>query len=339
MPLHTKSRQGLGSDSGIGFGSALAFGFASGRGRNRDRQGAAPLAPLAKLLAAATLFAALTQAQSLTGIQSGFVYDATAKAIRPVNGLPGASTLGDPLDFGSSLPFDQVEFSTTHKRAYASVANQFYKLNLITNIAEPVETSLTNARLIAPGLLWSPDTRQVQFTESATQTFVASDGALTAAILKSGCAILAFDAGTVESICGNTQTQLFNDATAKIISLASTTASVYALDANSNQVLELSQTPTPIAAGFQQPVGLAAVSETQLAVADAGTQTLNFISLNATPAAPAISLLFAPTSLRHMDSNILQLGDAGAKPFEVIDLNQQNRNFFIPAIAIAKGDN
>ena len=56
------------------------------------------------------------------------------------------------------------------------------------------------------------------------------------------------------------------------------------------------------------------------------------IDWNDTPAPEPVTLLFKSTTLRYLGTQILQLGEAGPAPFEVLDLNQQNRNFFIPAI-------
>jgi hypothetical protein len=295
------------------------------------------LRPSLRLSVFASMFLVSLSAQGITGIRSGYVFDTQSKSIRPVNGLPGASTLGAPLAFGLNAPFDQVQFTKTGNSAYASINTQIYKLNLDTQTAEPLTNTPADALLVAPGLIWSPSTRQIQFTETnGAQSFVAADGNLTAALLHKSCATLAFDSGTIESICGNTQTQLFNDPTAKITALAPTTTAIYALDSNNNQVRQLGK-QDPIASGFQQPVGLATVTDTQLAIADAATQSVTFISLDNSQPTDPISLLFAPTTLRHLASNILQLGEVGANPFEVIDLNQRNRNFFVPAIA--KGDN
>ena len=278
-----------------------------------------------------TLLPLLAYAQGVTGPRSGFVFDAQAKAIRPVNGIPGAATLGEPLDLGG-LTLDQVEFGFAGV-AYAIASGRVYRISLNNPKAEIISGTLPDARLAAGGVLWSPSTRTLQFLTDGRQVLVNADGNLTAAVLTGvNCAILAFDSGAVESLCDNNQLRIYDDQTVTVTALAVTHDAIFALAGN--RILELSPELKTISSGIQL-VGLTAVNNVLLAVADANQRNVTFISLNDNPAPSPVNLLFKPKGLRHLDTDILQLGDAGLEPFEVIDLNQQNRNFFIPAIVTA----
>src|SRR5205814_10136245 len=43
------------------------------------------------------------QQSSIGGPSSGFAFDQSARVLRQIRGIPGASTLGEPVDFGLSL--------------------------------------------------------------------------------------------------------------------------------------------------------------------------------------------------------------------------------------------
>ena len=131
------------------------------------------------LLALLPLF---SYAQGLTGIQSGFVFDTQSKVIRPVNGLPGVATLGEPVDVGVAL--NQVEFVRGSDVAYAAAEDRVYRIRLSTGTAETINETLAGGRLVAAGLFWIESSRTIQFLSDLSQVFVDSDGDLTAAVFK-----------------------------------------------------------------------------------------------------------------------------------------------------------
>jgi len=53
------------------------------------------------VLAAGGVLAA--QQGSLSGPVAGFIYDSPGHALRPVQGVPGASLIGDPINLGLDL--------------------------------------------------------------------------------------------------------------------------------------------------------------------------------------------------------------------------------------------
>ncbi len=60
------------------------------------------------ILVAVAAAAALNAQDRLAGPVAGYVYDAGARALRPVVGIPGASLLGDALDLGYAVEAAQV---------------------------------------------------------------------------------------------------------------------------------------------------------------------------------------------------------------------------------------
>ena len=266
----------------------------------------------------------LAYGQAVTGPRSGFVFDTKSKVIRPVNGIPGAATLGEALDLGGLL-LDQVEFSG--QLAYAVAGANVYRILLNSGQFEPIQGTQPDARLAAPRLLWSAATRTIQILPAGRPAFVKADGDLITAAVNQNCAILAFEA-TVEQLCdGTNQSRLY---AGKATALAADANSIYAI--SDNQILRLAPDLQVLGTG-PQLVGLALAGTSLLAVADAQAQTISFLAVSGKVTPDPIKLLFKPTTLRHLDTQILQLGEAGATPFEVLDLIQQNRSFFIPAIA------
>jgi hypothetical protein len=82
----------------------------------------------AHLLAGACLCVASAQSLSFTGPTSGFVFDAQAKAIRPIVGVPGAAYLGPPAVSG-------VEWASLAPDGKTALVVQETRLFLVRNLA------------------------------------------------------------------------------------------------------------------------------------------------------------------------------------------------------------
>src|ERR1043166_3804615 len=70
------------------------------------------------------------QQVSVAGPLSGFVFDGSARALRPVRGVAGAATFGDPMDAGVSLA--SASGSPRQDSAFAKAADgatRFFTLN------------------------------------------------------------------------------------------------------------------------------------------------------------------------------------------------------------------
>src|SRR5262245_38168884 len=85
---------------------------------------------------------------TLRGPVIGYVLDSALQAIRPVNGIPGSSVLGQPL----ALPFPiaAADFSPKGDLAVATAAGNDYGAYIVRNLSNnlqiaPVEGGLTSA--------------------------------------------------------------------------------------------------------------------------------------------------------------------------------------------------
>ena len=61
------------------------------------------------------------QQSQITGPVSGYIFDSAARGLRPVLGMPGASLLGDPLDFG--LPLTSVSVAPRQDAALVTATD------------------------------------------------------------------------------------------------------------------------------------------------------------------------------------------------------------------------
>jgi hypothetical protein len=104
------------------------------------------------------------QQGTLAGPVAGFVFDNAAQALRPIKGVPGASLLGDTIDFG--FPVSAVYAAPRQDSAIVVGVDQSLHLFLLNNGA-PSEVSLG-------GLSGMPS--QVVFSPSGTAVALVSPG-------------------------------------------------------------------------------------------------------------------------------------------------------------------
>jgi len=105
---------------------------------------------LVALAACSTLAA---QQGSLAGPVTGFVYDAPARAVRPIQGIPGAALIGDPVSFG--LDVHGAYVSPHQDAAFVSAADGSLHFFRLTS-AGPVETGIGGVNFVPQGVVFSP---------------------------------------------------------------------------------------------------------------------------------------------------------------------------------------
>jgi len=115
-------------------------------------------------MAAAAAGVAGAQQGSLSGPLAGFVFDHSAQVLRPVQGVPGASLLGDGVNFG--LPVSAVYVAPRQDSAVVVGVDQSLHLFLL-NGGTPTEVSLG-------GISGVPD--RVVFSPSGTAAALVSPG-------------------------------------------------------------------------------------------------------------------------------------------------------------------
>jgi len=118
-------------------------------------------------LAAGSMLTA--QQGSLSGPVAGFIYDSSGRALRPIQGVPGASLIGDPINLGLDLTAAYV--SPRQDSAFvvsADGALHFFRLNS----AGPVEASLSGISFVPQRVVFSPSgTAAALFTPGKAQVF------------------------------------------------------------------------------------------------------------------------------------------------------------------------
>jgi hypothetical protein len=125
------------------------------------------------VLAAGGVLAA--QQGSLSGPVAGFIYDSPGRALRPIQGVPGASLIGDPITLGLDLTAASV--SPRQDSAFVVSADGMLHLFRLTS-AGPAEISLGGISFIPQRVVFSPaGTAAALFTPGKVQVFQGLPGA------------------------------------------------------------------------------------------------------------------------------------------------------------------
>ena len=124
-------------------------------------------------LAAGSVLAA--QQGSLAGPVAGFVYDSPGRALRPIQGVPGASLIGDPINLGLDLTAAYV--SPRQDSAFVVSADGLLHFFRLASTG-PVETSLGGISFIPQRVVFSPSgTAAALLTLGKAQVFQGLPGA------------------------------------------------------------------------------------------------------------------------------------------------------------------
>jgi len=122
---------------------------------------------LGLVLAAGSVLVA--QQGSLSGPVAGFVYDSSGRALRPIQGVPGASLIGDPINLGLDLTAAYV--APRQDSAFVVSADGALHFFGLTS-AGPVEISLSGISFIPQRVVFSPSgTSAALFTPGKAQVF------------------------------------------------------------------------------------------------------------------------------------------------------------------------
>jgi hypothetical protein len=114
------------------------------------------------------------QQGSLAGPVAGFVYDSSSRALRPVQGVPGASLIGHPLSLGLDLTAAYVAPRQDSAFVVSDGALHFFRLAS----AGPVEATLGGVSFIPQRVIFSPSgTAAALFTPGNVQVFQGLPGA------------------------------------------------------------------------------------------------------------------------------------------------------------------
>jgi hypothetical protein len=234
---------------------------------------------------------------------SGFVVDARSQAIRPINGLPGASLLGQALDL--SLNVQVAAFSASGDVAVVADGNQSGQAILVRSLkstpaVQPLDGALAGVNVIAvndagtAAVVYSAASNQLQFLtglpdnpQASTPLSLSSlpGGVLSLAIAASGTsAVVGVSDGTyggvyaIASQDGSTPQTLAAANRPTAVLYLNGDQDVAFADASTNQIVvihnvnsdDTASVLTVAGDNIQNPVGLQAANGTLLA-ANAGS--------------------------------------------------------------------
>jgi hypothetical protein len=310
-----------------------------------------------KYLSTSLLLAVCVSAAGPGGTVPGYILDSRQAAIRAIYGIPGALQLGAPLD----LPFrvTSAAFGPAGDYALAISGQQPAHAFLIQSLGSV--PSVTDLGAVADGtrvlavnasgsaaLLYAGDGSAIQFVTGLPQAPAVSGivstaalaGAITAAALDTAGACAMLGTGALETLCadGTSQRILAAGMTISDVTLTNQGQDVVLADRAAQQIVLVSQYAQSAnvsvlagpADGIDTPVGVQAVSATQILVADSGASAVFVIDPTAAGHITTVNVNVAPTQLRPLaDRSILLLNDVSAMPFTIMDL-QSMQTFFIP---------
>lgn len=311
----------------------------------------------------------VAQQSTLAGPVAGFVFDSPSHVLRPIQGIPGASLLGDPVDFGFDLSAAWV--SPAQDTAFVLAADSslhFFKLNggkvsevslgglsgaPQTVVFSPSGTAAAlfaagRARVLtglpnSPSLVGTvsiPDSGQPVVTRGEKKAPVRAIGA-GLALSDDGSYMAGISQGSVRLLGIHGDSRILLTAQSdSLVAFAAGGHDVAVVDsvAGLNLIRNASGTGTPqvVAApdtGMANPVGLAFSRDSQtLYVASASAQSVAAFGL-AGASRSDVSCNCTPTMLVPM-GNVFRLGDYTSAPLWLLDTGASKpRTVFVPARA------
>ena len=300
----------------------------------------------------------------LRGPVMGYVLDATTKAIRPVNGIPGSSVLDQPLVL--PFPVAAAAFSPRGDFALVTSASDDHTAYVLRNLGDvphidPIEGGISGADRVflnadaSAGVLLASDGRQLQFLQrfpaspmvgpllnlssiSGTITALAIDrtgsNVLIAVSDAHGALYLATPDLQIPRLIAN-----FGSPTA--VAFLNGDQDVIVADAATNEITLLRNfAGTPQAFrlagerdGVSGPVGLRISPDSRkLYIASAPSRTLDIWNFEAQSIEASYPLDAEPTRLTPFrGSSIFLLNDVGDHPLVLVDAALDPAVYFVPA--------
>jgi hypothetical protein len=304
----------------------------------------------------------------------GYVLDAGGQAIRPVNGIPGSSLLGEPL----ALPFPVAAAAFSSQNTYAlvvSAADDRMAYTVQNLGAEPsmtlIEGAITGADRVffdkdaSAGALLASDTRQLQLLRGLPASPLAEQpidlstipGSITAvAIDRTATNILIAAAAEYGALYlvqfGSGEPSLprliANFASPSAVALLRDDRDVIVADMALNEITlihEFAATPEIFRVaderdGISGPAGLwISTDNRRLYIANNASRTLGIWNLELQSIEAAFSLDAAPTRLTPLQgSSTFVLNEAGEDPLLLLDAAADPAVYFVPAARNRTGD-
>ncbi len=299
---------------------------------------------------AVLLFAALTatalQAQEtrLAGPISGMVYDAGARSLRPLLGVPGASYLGD-------VSLSQLDGAAVSPDGRSVLIAREGKLLLGRglNDAETSWAVLDQAAAIPELLGWSDDSSWAFAISGRTARAWSSGGEMRSYELPGAAALAAVDSAgrLLAGVDGEGVYVLDGESSRlaarfeKVSALVIAGSTLFAADSARNEILEIRDyagaAEVLAFAAEMSPVGLALTRDRrELVVASQSERALTSYSIESRERLSRIDLNFEPTRLARLSSSLFLMNsiEAGV-PLQLLDTSSTPSVFFVPATRAA----
>jgi hypothetical protein len=312
---------------------------------------------LAVLAAVVGLAASAAAESGIRGPVAGFVLDTRIRAIRPINGMPGAAVLGPAVPL--SLPVRQAAISKTSDFALA-ISEEDGRVYLVRDLpgeapdAAALEGAVESVAKMtlngASAVLYSKESGRVQTITGLPgeprmgDPMDAPPGELTALSISPDGSRVA--AGTDEAV------YLYRDGGPHLLAAGyEVSAIAFRHDGRdlvlanraTNEILSMEENGGASvlageADGVDQPVGLASVNgDRELWIANAGSGSALVIDED-TPGAPQrVTLPAAQTRCEPLDGrSVLVFNDAGNGPVALADWARGRTAYFVPAGEVAE---
>jgi hypothetical protein len=307
---------------------------------------------LALILCAFPVLGSAQDRTAVSGPVSGFVFDQTARTLRPVVGVPGAAYLGPAA-------LEGLEAAAVSPDGSAALAVREGRLYLITGLnavqaAAAVDGSIQGADRIVwaadggSAAVYSSVSGRAQVLRNLPKSPEAGSaidlsvlpGAVTA-LAVAGDAVLAgvaaADAGGIYLTAPDSPARLLA-AAARPSGIAVSGDGLYFVDQERGQVWEVRRfatdaTPLLFADALASPVGLQ-LSGNRLFVANAGDSTLEVFDVAARASAGRLQLDAAPAMLEAFGSRSVWLLNASAgeqDPLYILSGGENPAVYFVPA--------
>jgi hypothetical protein len=316
---------------------------------------------LAIVCAAAAASVPLLLAEAgVQGPVSGFVYDARLAAIRPVNGMPGASMLGAPLPLSISVRHAAISTARDFALAVSDDGTAYLANGLAGGAPSPaaLDGAIGNVSRV---VLNATGDAAVLYSEGAGQLQVITG---LPAQPKAGAAVDASAAGVLSAMALSADARRIAAATSgegsvyeffaswdspKLLAASHGASAIAFRNADQDVVLANQATNEIVllsgidgnggvsvlaneSNGVNKPVGIRSVKgDDEIWVANSGSSTLLAIDMTDPGATYNIALAAAPTGCGLLDKSILVLNDAGAAPLLLADWANNRAVYFVPA--------
>jgi hypothetical protein len=299
-------------------------------------------------------FAWGADASGIGGPVSGYVVDGRVRALRPINGIPGAARLGDPI----SLPFAVTNAAVATQQDYAIVtrANSGGSVAMAVGLRSgaPQVLALEGAIIPSGMLIGDAGTAAVLYSNTQLQFVTGLPGApnVSDAVgldAVNGVAAAAIDAAGATALLVSSDGNIYRAARgaapvwiARVPGAASAnflpgTDDAVVASADSGDVVLLHglsgsltiRTVAGAANGLTSARSVRAINAGELAVVD-GEGRLGVVTIE-TGSIEWIGLAGAADRIDPLARGLLVLNQAGVRPLLLLDLNQGHAPYFVPA--------